>query len=270
MVTRRLIYLVVAYVALGLVSCQDGQQEAQADAVEYQEIMPAAVGGGYQEIMPFEGGAMPYDVDYTPPEEEMVTPAMPEEEPMVILGYPMEMPPMPEDPPMYDEGPTTIAPTTETLTWNDESSTTPDATIEEDIIIYDDATPVETEAPVENEAPETPAPESPGKKKKPKKPKTTLAPDIAHCNALLEAEKLDCFSTIPEGYVAKDCSFTIKNADCDWVFFCTHDYTEAPTDPPPPPEESSESDENAESCETDKKIKFKNCFINIKGFVKKK
>lgn len=106
--------------------------------------------------------------------------------------------------------------------------------------------------------------------KKPKKPKkSTVAPVQQSCQQLVIAEQNDCLFNVPEGYDANSCKFEIKNADCDWECTCEAIVTEATTEEPLYTTESDSEEESLESCETDKTIKFKNCFIDIDGYVKR-
>lgn len=112
-------------------------------------------------------------------------------------------------------------------------------------------------------------PEEPATKK-PKKPrKTTEAPVAQSCAQILVAEQNDCLFNVPEGYDANSCKFDIKNEECDWECACEAYLTEATTEEPIHTDAPDSDEESMESCETDKKIKFKNCFIDIDGFVKR-
>lgn len=106
--------------------------------------------------------------------------------------------------------------------------------------------------------------------KKPKKPKkTTEPPPQRTCPQLLTEENNDCLFNVPEGYDANSCKFNIVNAECDWECTCEAIVTEATTEEPPQTDDPDSEEPSMESCETDKRIKFKNCFIDIDGFVKR-
>ena len=107
--------------------------------------------------------------------------------------------------------------------------------------------------------------EAPSDKKVKKKRRKPTAPPPT-CEELLVDTKSECYKTVPAGYDPDGCNFSfIENEDCDWEFICEKVLTEPPTLPPTTQASSSSS---AESCETDRKISFNNCFINVDGFVK--
>ena len=115
------------------------------------------------------------------------------------------------------------------------------------------------------------------KKKKKKKKKTTVGPfvacldrpDIIEAKAANEADPM-------EGYTADQCAFLILDENCAWEYRCGMIVTEAPIveEPLVDAEEDEEPDssenDDVEECEPKKKIKFENCFLKIRGIIKKK
>jgi hypothetical protein len=114
------------------------------------------------------------------------------------------------------------------------------------------------------------------KRKKRVKKTTTAGPYVACENTdfIIESRKKE-YDTIPEGYTAEECVFSIINTDCEYRFECGTTITEAPlifieeTTEEPDADASLEEDED-EECEPKKKIKFDNCFLKIRGLIKKK
>lgn len=109
--------------------------------------------------------------------------------------------------------------------------------------------------------------EAPHVANKTKKHKKQPAAAVQTCEQLLVDTKAECLRTVPAGYDPAGCVFSwLENDDCDWEFVCTAVLTESP--PTTTTTESASSSSSAESCETDRKISFSNCFINVDGFVK--
>jgi len=109
--------------------------------------------------------------------------------------------------------------------------------------------------------------EKPNEETSPKKRKKPVAEPT--CEELLQETKKECYQTVPAGYDPDSCKFNfVENEDCDWEFICESTLpveSEEKTTTTEGPESSSSS---VESCETDRKISFNNCFINVDGFVK--
>jgi hypothetical protein len=108
--------------------------------------------------------------------------------------------------------------------------------------------------------------------------KTTTPAPIVPCIELpeiIEAKAREEASPM-EGYTADQCAFVITNEEsCAWEYHCGMTVTETPiVEAPPPPEEEEDEDESAENeieeCEPKKKFKFENCFLKIRGLIKKK
>lgn len=101
---------------------------------------------------------------------------------------------------------------------------------------------------------------------------TTQAPFIP-CEELPEviAIKDEVSQTPWDGYTPDQCVFSIVDqATCEWQYKCGAIITEAPTEPPPPEEEEESAEDEIEECEPKKKFKFENCFLKIRGLIKKK
>lgn len=282
MVTRRIKLLVLVYVALGLVSCIEADPQ-------------------YEEAVPYEGnGDILYAIDPTfqeEPYQEQPEAVYQEAVPLDTVTVPNEEAPVEESPTSpQEEAPVEPAPTEVAATSPQEEAPVEPAPTEEESpdlaggdATVEEAAPGEPEPTVEEEAPLDAAPtveedqnygeETTRIRKRRRKTTTTAAPQS--CEDLLEAIRYDCFSSIPPGYDADSCAFNIRNENCDWDFMCEEIITEAPTTPDPDYEEpdSSSSEyvddgndsdgDDVESCETDRKIRFKNCFINIKGLIQK-
>lgn len=113
------------------------------------------------------------------------------------------------------------------------------------------------------------------KKRKKKVLKTTTEGPYVSCENSPEIIQIrkDQYLNIPEGYTADQCVFSIVNEQCQWDFTCKGTITEAPliietTEEPDEPD--SVEDDSLEECEPKKKIKFENCFLKIRGLIKKK
>jgi hypothetical protein len=112
-------------------------------------------------------------------------------------------------------------------------------------------------------------------KKRKKKNKTTTYAPLTPCEELPEviAAKQECIDNPMDGFTSDQCLFRIKDeATCEWEYKCGATITEAPTEPPPPEEmeEEDSAEDEIEECEPKKKFKFDNCFLKIRGLIKKK
>jgi hypothetical protein len=110
--------------------------------------------------------------------------------------------------------------------------------------------------------------------KKTRRKRTTTSAPIIPCEEMPEVieTKKNVISTPMEGFTADQCEFLIVDqTNCKWEYRCGATITEPPTEPPPPPEEEDDSAEDEiEECEPKKKFKFDNCFLKIRGLIKKK
>lgn len=140
----------------------------------------------------------------------------------------------------------------------------------EDLIILADE--AETQAPVEES--ETIVVKK--KRKKRVKKSTTVGPYVACENTdFIINSRIENFNNIPEGYTAEECVFRIINNECEYKFECGTVVTEAPLivieeTTEEPDEDASLEEDDDEECEPKKKIKFDNCFLKIRGLIKKK
>jgi hypothetical protein len=114
------------------------------------------------------------------------------------------------------------------------------------------------------------------KRKKRVKKTTTAGPFVACENTdfIIESRKKE-YDNIPEGYTAEECVFKIINKECEYRFECGTTITEAPLilieeTTEEPDEDASLEEDDDEECEPKKKIKFDNCFLKIRGLIKKK
>lgn len=109
-----------------------------------------------------------------------------------------------------------------------------------------------------------------GKSKEETHKKRRKPAPVPTCEELLQDTKDECYRTVPVGYDPESCKFNwVENEDCDWEFICESTLPETPEEAPTTTEDpSSSSSSSVESCETDRKISFSNCFINVDGFVK--
>jgi hypothetical protein len=106
-----------------------------------------------------------------------------------------------------------------------------------------------------------------------KRKKTTTFAPLTPCIELSEiiAAKQDCTDNPMEGYTSDQCALSIVDEEsCAWVCSCGATITEAPTQPPPEEEEEDSAEGEIEECEPKKKFKFDNCFLKIRGLIKKK
>lgn len=233
MVKKRLFFLVLLLVASTLVASQDAADNGN----QVQEVVPAAI----------ESSPLPVAVGDIAPE-------------LLPVEYQPEISLVTDTPQVISGGPG-----------------------------FQDAVPLEfvpTNAPLDNPDPApapAPAPEPENnddivvvkKTRKRKRVKTTTEGPYVSCENLPDIIqiKADQFKDIPEGYTADQCVFSIVNEQCEWNFNCEGTVTEAPIliETTVEPEESdSDEDESVEECEPKKKIKFENCFLKIRGLIKKK
>lgn len=232
MVKRRFHFLVLVYVALSLVSCQDDGAALQDDVLP--EVNTDTL---------VENENPMYNV------EPVWEDPQPIEEPVGEDLQPIEEPPQPMEDPQ---------PVEEPLSENNEMGPPPDEEF------------VDFPPPPSDDMPPGEGPAEMTSKRIKRKRSTTQAPPSESCETLLVDQNNDCLYNVPEGYEPSSCVFNILNEDCDWNCTCSAYGTEEPlpevitTELP-----SLEISESKESCETDRKIKFKNCFIKVKGLVQR-